>query len=123
MDGYVLVVDDDEIIREMIRNSLADLGYSVSVAEGVDKAYGLLGENEFDVVITDKNMPGIKGGDEGGIDVLKEVRTKYPFTEVIMITGYATIESTISAMKHGAFDYLLKPFSIEELKRKVSKII
>jgi DNA-binding NtrC family response regulator len=84
----------------------------------------LLKAEKCDIIITDKNMPGLDDkGEEGGLDLLRYVRTELIPSDVIMMTGYATIDTAIKAMKLGAFDYLLKPFSLQELDEKINRLL
>lgn len=99
----------------------------MDTANGAEPALALLEKNEYDILVTDKNMPGtgrLAGGSshEGGLELLRVITEKYPSTEVIMITGYATVESAIEAMRLGAFDYIVKPFSPSSLKKKIERI-
>jgi len=79
--------------------------------------------NDYDIMLIDKNMPGIGGNREGGIELLRHVRSRSPSSEVIMMTGYPTIETTMKALKLGAFDYIPKPFSLEYLRLKISRLL
>ncbi|MCP4723388.1 MAG: response regulator [bacterium] len=119
----ILVVDDELEIREMICNALSKFDYDTDSAGSYIEAADLLQENEYLLVITDKNMPGREGGQEGGMELLEFIKNNYPSTEVIIITGYATIDSALYAMKNGAFDYVMKPFRIENLQNKVQKLL
>lgn len=121
MSLRVLVVDDDAQNRELMEMVMVKYGFQVTTAIDADTAIEQLAAAEFHVVVTDKNMPGRDHENEGGMDVLRYVRDNYPEIQVIMITGYATIETAIEAMKLGAFDYLTKPFSVPALAAKVSR--
>jgi CheY-like chemotaxis protein len=107
----VLVVDDDAVFREELSELLRDDAHAVSVAPSVAKALESLEGEEFDVVLTDLKMPR-----QTGLDLLREVRARWPRTAVVMVTGYATVETALDAMKHGAFDYVRKPFRIEQVR-------
>ena len=78
---------------------------------------------DYNIVITDKNMPGKDGSDAGGMYVLKHAKKLLPAAEVIIMTGFATLDTAIEALRHGAFDYIKKPFQLEELKEIIDKII
>jgi len=80
-------------------------------------------KTEYDIILTDKNMPDSEGNMEGGMTLLKHAKEHMPSTEVIMITGYATVETAVEAMKFGAFDYIMKPIPLEELKEKIDRIL
>lgn len=107
----ILVVDDDAIFRQELSELLTDEGHAVSVAPSVVKALEAMEGDEFDVVLTDLKMPR-----QSGLQLLRDVRARWPRTLVIMITGFATVETALEAMKLGAFDYVRKPFRIEQLR-------
>jgi DNA-binding response OmpR family regulator/DNA-binding transcriptional ArsR family regulator len=107
----VLVVDDDAVFREELSALLQEEGHTVAALPSVLKATEALEHDEFDVVLTDLKMPR-----HGGLDLLKEVRQRWPRTLVVMVTGYATVETALEAMKLGAFDYLRKPFRLEQVR-------
>jgi DNA-binding NtrC family response regulator len=100
----VLVVDDKENMRKLLARILAD-DYAVETAEDGARALSLVATREFDVVVTDIKMPGADG-----FELLGAVKARAPATEVVMMTGYATVADAVRAMKLGAFDYLEKPF-------------
>jgi two-component system response regulator PilR (NtrC family) len=106
----ILVVDDEPSMREFLEILLVRQKCKVDLAAGGQQAIDLLGQKEFDVVITDLKMPRISG-----LDVLRAVREKRDTTEVILVTAFATAETAISAMKEGAYDYLTKPFKVDEI--------
>ncbi|MCX6558579.1 MAG: sigma-54 dependent transcriptional regulator [Candidatus Aminicenantes bacterium] len=113
---HILIVDDDRNLRKMLAFVLAKEGYQVEeAANGVDALKKLKGRN-FDLVISDIRMP-----DLNGIELLKKIKTHDPEIPVIMITAYATTNDAIEAMKLGAEDYIMKPFSLEELKIIINK--
>ncbi len=116
--AYILIVDDELIVRESMKNWLEEEGYTVFTAENADEALSLLGQKEFDLVFLDIKMPGIDG-----IEVLKRIKSTYPFIDVVMMTAYASINSAVEAMKLGAYDYLTKPFDPEYLSMLVKKVI
>ncbi len=107
----LLVVDDDRVFREELSELLRDDGHSVTAEGSVAKALEQLGAAEFDVVLTDLKMPRTSG-----MELLREVRSRWPRTLVVMITGFATIETALEAMKGGAFDYVRKPFRIDQIR-------
>ena len=123
MSARILVADDEESILDLLSRFLEKQGYQVDVANSVDTALALLRENRYDVVLTDKNMPDLSGRTEGGMEIVRFVREQMPESEVIMITGYATIETAVEAMKLGAFDYIMKPIPLNELKEKIERIL
>lgn len=107
----ILVVDDEKGMREFLSIMLRKEGYDPVPAESGQKAIRLLREDVFDLVITDVRMPRVSG-----LDVLKAARESSPETVVLMITAYATAESAVEAMKEGAYDYIMKPFKVDEIK-------
>ena len=84
---------------------------------------GLLETDDYNVAIIDKNLPGAEETVEGGMFLLDYIKKYKPTTEVILTTGYASLESAVVAMKKGAFDYMIKPFDMDDLNRKIEKIL
>jgi DNA-binding response OmpR family regulator len=123
MEIKILVVDDEDSVRDLITEYLRRTGYTIDVADGVSPARELINTTKYDIIITDKNMPGLDGDDEGGMDLLRYARDQQPTAEIIMMTGYATIETAIEAMRIGAFDYIMKPFPHEALKTLIDRVI
>jgi len=119
--GSILLVDDEAKILRALGNALRAEGHQVTVAEGGRQAQRLLGDRLFDVLVIDNLMP-----DVSGLDVIRELTAGTPAGErpqILMMTAYATVESAIEAMKLGAFDYLQKPFEIDELLVTVSRAL
>ena len=114
----VLVVDDAPNTLELLERQLGAQGYRVFAAGRVEAAVGVLQELPIDLVITDLKMPE---GD--GLDLVRHVRENYRNTEVMMITGYASIDGAVSAVKAGAEEYLAKPFTEEELLDAVRRVL
>ena len=114
----ILVVDDEEIVLESCERALASQGYSVSKAQSVEQAISLFQKKLFDVVIVDLVMPK-----KGGMELLKYIKGNYPQSQVIMITGYSSINTAVESIKLGAYDYLAKPFSPSELVVTVKKAL
>ncbi len=112
----VLVIDDDESLRRVIEFTLSEAGYQVLTATNGEEGVHLFGRETPPVVVTDIQMPGLSG-----YDVLKRIKEQSPETLVIVITAYGTVEKAVEAMKLGAFDYLTKPFSRDELRMVVAK--
>lgn len=109
----VLVVDDEAVICEVLRDFLTFEGFQVAVAGSGEQAIEILRQDPFfDVVLTDLKMPGM-----GGLDLMRRVAEQYRDLITIIMTGFGTVESAIDAMKHGAFDYILKPFKPEDVVR------
>jgi len=113
----VLLADDERTIAITLRDDLVDAGHEVTVAHDGDSAAEKLGEQRFDVLITDIRMPG-----RDGIELLKLAKATDPAIEVIVITGQATIETAVEAIRHGAFDYVRKPFLNDEIVRLVANL-
>jgi len=115
----ILIVDDDSIIRETIREALAGRPeFTVTTARDGSEAADKLKDVFYDVILTDMKMPGL-----GGIELLDRVNERMPGAVVIVMTAFGTIETAVSAMKKGAFDYLTKPFSIDELEIVIGKAL
>ncbi len=111
MKSRILVVDDEESIREFLDIMLRKEGYEVTLAEDGLRAKEIIEKKSFDLVISDLQMPNLTG-----IDLLKSVRTTYPDLLFMMITAFGTTETAVEAMKLGAYDYITKPFKIDEVK-------
>jgi two-component system, OmpR family, phosphate regulon sensor histidine kinase PhoR len=114
----ILVVDDEKMIREGCREVLTLEGFEVVLAENGEQGLDMIEKVHFDVVLLDLMMSGISG-----FDVLSHIKALHPDTSIIVITGYATVEHSIEAMKNGAFDFIPKPFSPDQLRVVVSKAI
>ncbi|MGA9364796.1 MAG: sigma-54 dependent transcriptional regulator [Bacteroidota bacterium] len=117
MTPRVLVVDDEQIIRESLSFILQKEGYEVDEAPNGQVAYKKISENPPDIVITDIEMPGMKG-----LDLLEKVKQVSPQTFVIIITAYGSIESAIQALRKGAYDYILKPLDFDELVLRLRRL-
>lgn len=115
--SIILVVDDHAGMRNMLKEALSK-EFTVLVTEDGEKAVGLVKSKSIDIVITDLKMSSISG-----IEVLKITKEVNPHIEVIIMTAYGTIEKAVEAMKQGAFDFITKPFSIEEIEIKVKKAL
>jgi DNA-binding NtrC family response regulator len=115
---WILVIDDDREMCGLLSDVLGNEGFSVSTATDGLGAVKKLKDEEFDVIVTDLEMKGLKG-----LDLLDEAQKISPMTPVIIITAFGTIESAIKAMKMGAYDYLTKPFQMEELILTVKKAL
>lgn len=114
----ILIVDDSPDTLDILKQNLASRGHQVAVAPGAAEALQVLAGESFDLVLTDMKMPGMNG-----IDLTRIVREQYPDVEVMMITGYATVESAVEALKTGAEEYLAKPFTDEELFAAVDRVL
>jgi len=118
MDSFrVLVVDDEKDFLETLVNRLAKRNIDATGVPSGEEAIKMMNEKLFDVVILDIKMPG--GMD--GIECLREIKRIQPITEVILLTGHASVETSIEGMKLGAFDYLMKPIKLEDLMIKLAE--
>jgi len=113
----ILIVDDDEVFLDRMKRILIIDKHNIKTATSGKEALTKLDHNIFDLVFTDLKMPGISG-----VEFIQKVREKDIKTLIIMITGYGTIKSAVSAMKAGAYDYILKPFDKSTLKNKIKEV-
>ncbi len=118
MKPRLLVVDDEESIREFLEIMLKKEGYEVTCAEDGAKAKEILSKKSFDMVISDLQMPNVTG-----IELLKHVKDSYPDLVFMLITAFGTTESAVEAMKMGAYDYLTKPFKIDEVRLNIQNAL
>jgi response regulator RpfG family c-di-GMP phosphodiesterase len=112
----VLIVDDEEFIRDSVKLILDTEGFTTFIADDAYKALKILENNHIDVVISDMKMPGMDG-----ISLLKKIKTDYPNLAVLLITGFPNIDTAIESVKSGAFDYVTKPFKVDDLLTKINK--
>ncbi len=112
----ILIIDDEKIALKNLEHVMKKDGYDVTGTQSGQNALKLLDEHHFDVVLTDLRMEKVDG-----MQILKRCRELYPDTEVIMITGYATLQSAVDTMKHGAFYYIAKPFKLDEVRQVVKE--
>jgi two-component system response regulator PilR (NtrC family) len=116
--GNILIIEDEKSMREVLRILLEEEGYEVSSAADGIEGIECIKNNIFDLIITDIKMPGADG-----FEVLRTVKDVAPDTVVIMVTAFGTTESAIEAMKNGAYDYVHKPFKIDEIRLIVRKAL
>jgi DNA-binding NtrC family response regulator len=114
----ILVIDDEDIVCQSCSRILTEEGHAVDVAHGGHEGLDLLEKAPCDILLLDLKMPGL-----GGMEVLQRVRERHPEIDVLMVTGYSTVETAVQAMKLGAFDYICKPFSPDELALVVRRIV
>lgn len=114
--GRLLVVDDEKAALANLQHVLAKAGYEVACAQSGQAAMGMIDRECFDVVLTDLRMERVDG-----MQVLRHCRDTSPGTEVIMVTGYATVDTAVDAMRHGAFSYIAKPYRMDEVRRAVGE--
>lgn len=113
--SFILIVDDELSMREFLKILLEKDGHSVEVAADASSALKVCADNDFDLVISDIRMPGMTG-----LEMLAELKINKPDLPVIMITAFASPEDAVNAMKNGAFDYITKPFKVDEIKRIIT---
>jgi two-component system NtrC family response regulator len=114
----ILVVDDEDSLRRVLQVQLEQDGYSVVTAASAQQAFSLLQLRGYDLVITDLRMPGLSG-----MEVLKQVKSQYSETVVIVLTAFGTVETAVEAMKAGAYDFLTKPVHPDELSLVVARAL
>jgi len=114
----ILVVEDEDQVRQSYEDMFSFFGYEVESVPNGREGMSRITKNDYDIVVTDLNMPEMNG-----IEVLKYIKKKKPYIEVIVITGYATLENAIEAMKVGAYDYFAKPVDIEHVRIVLSKCV
>jgi len=117
-DFRILFVDDEKEILSIVEQYLSGHGYQVTVSDNGATALALAREKVFDIIFTDLKMPAV-----GGLDLLRSVKETSPGTEVIILTGYGTVDSAVEALKLGSYDYLQKPIEFERLKVLIDRII
>ena len=115
---YILIVDDEAIIRHSLHDWLCDEGYRVSEAENGMTAIRMIAEEPPDVAVVDIKMPGMDG-----VTLLKKIKELHPELPVIIMTAFATVENAVQAMKEGAYDFITKPFPPEKLSNVIKKVL
>jgi DNA-binding NtrC family response regulator len=113
----ILIVDDNKELREILEEYLRNEGDFVDGASNGREALVRHGQTSYDLIITDLNMPEVTG-----LELIKRIRQENDATEFIIVTGYASLDSAVDAVKMGAFDYIVKPFRMEELKVVVKNV-
>jgi CheY-like chemotaxis protein len=115
----VLVVDDEAVVLTVLREALRRGGYRVTTAASAEEAIELMKQRRFDLVLTDKNLPGASG-----LEVLKAARTLSPAPAIVMITGYSSLDSAVEAMEIGAHDYIEKPIhDVDDLRQRIRRAL
>ena len=112
----LLVLDDEDMIRDLLRETFQKKGFHVDTAMNGKEALAKLGEQRYDLLVTDLRLPDISG-----MKILSTARKKHPDVGIIMITAYGSIKNAVKAMKQGAFDYITKPFNLDEMELVVDK--
>ncbi len=106
----ILVIEDDEPVRDILRTFLEEKGFDTVVAPSGEEGLNALRVERPDLILTDLVMPGISG-----LDVLKQATASAPAVPVIVMTAFGTVQNAVEAMRMGAFDYITKPFNLDEL--------
>ena len=114
----ILVVDDEPIVRESIRDWLKDAGYTVATAETGEEALKMMETQDFSILVMDVRLPG-----KTGIQILKEIKALKPQIKSIVITAYPSADLAVEAMKLGAVDYLIKPIAPDELEKLIRETL
>src|SRR5512146_673367 len=114
----LLIIDDERAIRDGCREVAQSLGFTTYVADNAEHASRVMETASIDVLLLDLRLPG-----PGGLEILREVKRRRPHTVIVVITGYATVQSAVQAMKHGAYDYVTKPFNLEELRLLLERVV
>jgi two-component system response regulator HydG len=113
----LLIVDDERAIREACREVSQSLGFTTFTADSAEHAYRLLESQSIDAVLLDLHLPGA-----GGLEALNQIKSRRPDAMIVVVTGYGTVQSAVQAMKGGAYDYVTKPFSLDELKMLLDRV-
>ena len=114
----LLIVDDERAIRDACREAAQQAGFNTFIADTAEHAMKVAEAQAVDIVLLDLKLPGVNG-----LDALKAIKTRRPNAVVIIVTGYATVPSAVQAMKQGAFDYIGKPFTVDELRTMLERAI
>jgi len=117
-DASILVVDDEQIVLNLVEDTLTDEGYSVTTTSSAKEAIELARQQPFDFILTDIRMPEMNG-----IDLVKEIHHIAPTIGVIFMTGYANLDSAKQAIKEGAYDYIMKPFELSEIRQAITRAV
>jgi two-component system response regulator AtoC len=116
--GSILVVDDDSLMRDSLNETLCRVGFNVELAGTGEEALEKISKTEYDIVLSDIRMPNV-----GGMELLQAVKQHLPGAKVVMMTAYGTVQNAVEAMKLGAFEYVMKPFSIDEIELVVKRAL
>jgi len=114
----LLIVDDERSIRDACREIAHSLGFNTFAADSAEHAYRILESQGIDAVLLDLRLPGA-----GGLEAVNQVKSRRPDAVVVVVTGYGTVQSAVQAMKNGAYDYVTKPFSLDELKMLLDRLV
>ena len=114
----LLIVDDERAIRDACREVAQSLGFNTFTADSAEHAYRLLESQGIDAVLLDLRLPGA-----GGLEALNQIKSRRPDAIIVVVTGYGTVQSAVQAMKNGAYDYVTKPFSLDELRLLLERVV
>ncbi len=113
----ILIVDDERSAQDFCKEILKNQGFQIEVADSGERALEVLENRETDIVLTDVRMPGMDG-----MELLREIKGKYPETDVVVMTGFGSIQAAVAATKLGAYDYITKPFKVEDFRRVFQRL-
>lgn len=116
--SHILVVDDEEALRTVLGSELTNSGYDVATASDGDEAISVIQNKKFDLVLLDIKMPNVDG-----FEVLKFVKKNFPKLKVIMLTGFADLKNAIESKKHGAEDFVSKPYDLVDLLTTIERVL
>ncbi len=114
----VLVIEDDEVLRQLLIDVLSEEGYHIEASETGEAGLSIMEQDVFDIVLLDINLPGMDG-----MEVLRLAPARQPDAQVVMLTAFGTVDTAVEAMKQGAFDYINKPFSTDELLLTINRAL
>ncbi|MCP4570546.1 MAG: response regulator [FCB group bacterium] len=117
-EASILVVDDEQIVLNLVEDTLTDDGYDVTITISAKEAIELVKQHHFDFILTDIRMPEMNG-----IELVKEIHEIVPTLGVIFMTGYANLDTAKQAIKEGAYDYIMKPFELSEIRQAISRAV
>ena len=113
----LMIIDDERAIREVCKEVAQSMGFNSCVADSAEHGYRMLETQNIDVVLLDLKLPGA-----GGLEALHQIKARRPDAVIVVVTGYGTVQSAVQAMKNGAYDYVTKPFSMEELRLLLERV-
>jgi DNA-binding NtrC family response regulator len=113
----LMVVDDERAVREACREVAHSLGFNALAAESAEHAFRVMDTHAVDVILLDLRLPGVNG-----LEALQQLKSRRPDTVIIVVTGHGTVQSAVQAMKNGAYDYVTKPFTLDELKLILERV-
>lgn len=113
----LMIIDDERSIREVCKEVAQSMGFNSCVADSAEHGYRMLETQSIDVVLLDLKLPGA-----GGLEALHQIKARRPDAVIVVVTGYGTVQSAVQAMKNGAYDYVTKPFSMEELRLLLERV-